>query len=151
MVVAFLYFLLDLLFEILLRPVSRWLARIGFFETITKAIEGLGPYTTLTLFLVPLILLEPAKLVGVFLMASGHRVAGIPVLVVGELLKILIVERIFQIGRPKLMTIPAFSWTYNYVVSWLDWVKALPAWQAIRRQFRQFVQWSKSLLNRPVR
>jgi hypothetical protein len=151
MAAAFLYFLLDLLFEIFLRPVNRCLARLRLFETITRAIEGLGPYTTLTLFLIPLFLLEPAKLVGVFLMASGHRVEGIAVLVGSVFLKILVVERIFQIGRPKLMTIPAFSWTYYYVVAWLDWLKAIPAWQAMRRQFRQFVQWGKSILRRSAR
>ena len=146
MVAAFLYFLTDLLFEIFLRPVNRWLARVGLFETITKAIEGLGPYSTLTLFLVPLLLLEPAKLIGLFLIASGQRVEGIVVLVVGGFLKIVIVERIFQIGRPRLMMIPAFRWAYEYVMYWLNWLKALAAWQAVRRQFRLFVRWSRSLL-----
>jgi len=52
-VAAFLYFLLDLLFGIFLRPVNRWLARLRLFEKIRKTIEGLGPYATLTLFAIP--------------------------------------------------------------------------------------------------
>jgi len=147
-VAAFLYFLLDLLFGLVLRPVNRWLARLRVFEKIRKVIEGFGPYTTLTLFLVPLIVLEPAKIVGLLLVALGHPVSGTVMVVVGECLKILIVERIFQIGRPKLMLIPAFAWTYNYVVGWLSWLAATPAWMAVRRRFRLIVHWSRSLLRR---
>jgi hypothetical protein len=47
--------------------------------------------------------------------------------------KITIVERIFQIGRPKLMMLGAFAWTYNFVTEWLTWVEALPPWQAVKR------------------
>ena len=147
-VAAFLYFLLDLLFGIFLRPVNRWLARLRLFEKIRKTIEGLGPYATLTLFAIPWVLLEPAKLVGLFVIAMGRHVEGTVIIVVGECLKILIVERIFQIGRPKLMLIPAFAWTYNYVISWLSWLASIPAWQAVRRQFRLMVLWTGSLLRR---
>jgi len=93
-------------------------------------------------------LLEPAKLVGLFVIAMGRHVEGTVIIVVGECLKILIVERIFQIGRPKLMLIPAFAWTYNYVISWLTWLASIPAWQAVRRQFRLMVLWTGSLLRR---
>jgi hypothetical protein len=144
-VAAFLYFLLDLLFGVFLRPINRWLARLRIFEAIRKFIESLGPYATLSLFAVPWVLLEPAKLVGVFLLALGHHTQGTIVIVVGESLKILIVERIFQVGRPKLMMIPAFAWTYNYIIGWLTWLGSWPAWIAVREKFRAMVQWTKSL------
>jgi hypothetical protein len=145
-VAAFLYFLLDLLFGFFLRPINRWLGQLRIFESIRKFIEGLGPYATLSLFAIPWILLEPAKFIGVFLLASGHHAEGTTVIVVGESLKILIVERIFQVGRPKLMTIPAFAWTYNYIIGWLSWLGSLPAWKAVREKFRAMVHWTKSLV-----
>jgi hypothetical protein len=100
---------------------------------------------TLALFLVPLIILEPVKPVGIYLIASGHSRYGVLVLSVGEVLKILIVERIFQVGRDKLMTIPAFAWAYNFVIGWLQWMKALPPWQAALRQFEKAARWIRSL------
>ena len=145
---AFLYFLLDLVFGAVLRPLVRWIAELRLFEAARRLIEGLGPYTTLTLFLVPLVVLEPAKIIGVFLMAVGHRVEGLFLIVVGESLKILIVERIFQIGKPKLMQIPAFAWTYNYVSGWLNWLASFPAWQSVRRRFQLMVQSCKALFRR---
>jgi hypothetical protein len=33
-------------------------------------------------------------------------------LVVGEILKLVLVERLFSVSRHKLMSIPAFAWIY---------------------------------------
>jgi hypothetical protein len=135
--IAFLYLLVDFLFLSALRPLFRRLARLRIYAKIKAAIERLGPYTTLVLFLVPLIVLEPFKPAGLYLAAKGHLVVGILVVAVGELLKIGTVEQIFRIGRPKLMTIPAFARTYHFVVDWLNWAKSLPAVQVVARQFRE--------------
>jgi hypothetical protein len=132
---AFLYLLLDFLFLSALRPLFRWVGRLRIYQRVKAAIERLGPYTTLVLFLIPLIILEPFKPAGMYLVAKGHLAIGIVVVVVGEILKIGTVEQIFRIGRPKLMTIPAFAWTYTYLVTWLNWVKSLTAVQVVIRQF----------------
>src|SRR4051812_38086708 len=106
MFAAVLYFLLGAIFFSFIRPISRALARLGLFDKLSQAIASLGPYTTLALFVVPLAVLEPAKPVGLYFIAEGHYVRGVIVIAVAELLKIVIVERIYHIGRPKLMTIP---------------------------------------------
>jgi hypothetical protein len=151
MCAAVLYFILDALFLSIIRPVSRVLAKLGLFAGLADAIAALGPYTTLALFLVPLVLLEPAKPAGLYLMASGHYVRGMALISAAELLKITLVERIYHIGLPKLMTIPAFARIHGFVMDWLDWFKALPAWQAVMHRFRSILKWSRSLvkLNRP--
>ena len=100
---------------------------------------------TLALFLVPLILLEPVKPFSAYLVTSGHLVFGMLVLVLGEVLKITIVERIFHIGRDKLMTIKAFAWSYNFVSGWLAWVQSLPPWQATKQNFADFIHWMHKL------
>jgi hypothetical protein len=139
-VAAFLYFLIDFLFLSALRPFLRWLRNLRIYARLKAAIERLGPYATLALFLVPLIILEPFKPAGMYLMAKGQLVVGIAVIAIGEIIKIGTVEQIFQIGRPKLMTIPAFARAYAFVVGWLAWVKALSAVQAVSRQFREMKQ-----------
>ncbi len=146
MIAAFVYFLLDGLFLRAIRPITRRLARLRVFAKVEEVIAGLGPYSTLTLFLVPLIILEPVKPVGIYLIASRQLVLGIIVIVAGELLKIAIVERIFHLSRPKLLTIPAFASVYNFVMHWLRWLQALPVWQAVLHQFRFIVQWCRSIL-----
>ena len=133
-VLAAIYFLIDALFVPPIRWVSQRLARLGLFARLGAWIRSLGPYQTLALFLIPLIILEPVKPVAAYLIASGRMRYGAAVLVIGEILKITIVERLFHIGRDKLMTIAAFAWAYNFVMRWLAYLQSLPAWQAIMRQ-----------------
>ena len=57
-----------------------------------------------------------------YLVASSKSELGMLVLVVGEILKITIVEQIFHIGRDKLLTIKAFALVYNFVWGWLTWI-----------------------------
>ena len=89
--------------------------------------------------MVPLVLLEPVKPFSAYVIASGHFRLGVLVLVIGEVLKITIVERIFHIGRDKLMTIKAFAWIYNFALGWLTWLQALPAWQSVKHNFDYFI------------
>jgi hypothetical protein len=67
------------------------------------------------------------------LTAAGHIVGGLMILIVGELLKLLLIERLFSVSRDKLMTIPVFAWCYDMVCQGQDWVGSLQAWQLMRR------------------
>jgi len=135
-VLAAIYFLIDALFVPPIHWVAQHLSRLGLFARLGAWIRTLGPYQTLALFLIPLIILEPVKPVAAYLMASGRVRYGVAVLVIGEILKVTIVERLFHIGRDKLMTIRAFAWAYNFVMRWLAYLQSMPAWQAITRQLR---------------
>lgn len=92
-----------------------------------------SPISTLALFIVPVILLEPGKPVAAYLTATGHVVDGLMVLIVGELLKLLLIERLFSVSRDKLMSVPVFAWCYDRFCQGQDWVASLQAWQLMRR------------------
>jgi hypothetical protein len=51
-------------------------------------------------------------------------------------LKITIVERLFHVGRDKLMSIPAFARAYEYLMSLLSYLHSLPIWQAMLKRAR---------------
>jgi hypothetical protein len=148
---AAIYFLIDALFVAFVKPLSTRLGKLPIFAALGSWIAARGLYTTLALFLVPLILLEPVKPVAIYFVASGHPRYGLLVLAVGEALKILIVERIFHVGREKLMAIPAFAWAYNFTNGWLQWLKALPPWQAVVHQFENVKRWIRSVVDRKSR
>lgn len=139
------YFLIDGLALSILRPLLRKLSNLKVFKFIARWIASLGPYSTLAFFMVPLVLLEPAKPLSAYLAASGHITLGVLVIFIGEILKIAIVERIFHIGRDKLMTIKAFAWIYNRGSEWLVWFQTLPPWQSAKHQFNNFVHWAHKL------
>ncbi len=134
---ALLYFLIDALVYWGLRPLARWIGRLPIFGRLAVWVGGLGRYPSLLLVLLPLALLEPAKPAGAWLLATGRPWSGLAVLVGAELVKITLVERLFHLTRAKLMTIAWFAWLFTRAVRWLDRLKALPPWQAVRRAGRR--------------
>ena len=130
---AAIYFLVDAVFFTLFEPVLRRLADYWDFEGVRAWIVSLRPYPALALFIVPVILLEPVKPLAAYLTATGHIVGGLTVLIVGELLKLSLIERLFRVSRDKLMSIPVFAWCYDKFCQGQDWVISLQAWQLVRR------------------
>ena len=61
------------------------------FNALAAWLASLGPYPTLVLFLVPVIILEPVKPVGAYLIATGHLVSGGSLIAIGEVLEIALV------------------------------------------------------------
>ncbi|MDE1147884.1 MAG: hypothetical protein PW843_14875 [Azospirillaceae bacterium] len=130
-VAALAYVLVDFCFLPLVRPLSTRMGRWSPFQALGRLIDRLGPKTTLVLFLVPLLVLEPVKPLGAFLIAQGKTRLGISLIVGAEVLKLLTVERLFQRSRHKLLTIRWFARLHGWIVGWLDRLKALPAWRLV--------------------
>ena len=118
------------------RPLANWIAEYWIFRSLRVWIGSLRPYPTLALLAVPVIVLEPVKPVAAYLAGTGHVTTGMIVLVAGEILKLVLVERLFSVSRDKLMSIPAFAWTYGKYRQATDWLESLEAWQTTRRWMR---------------
>src|SRR6476659_1287790 len=85
-----------------------------FFARMRRRLQKMGPYTSLVLLLVPLLLVEPLKLVAVFVAGNGHWLTGTGMLVAAYAASLLVVERLFRVVKPKLMMLSWFarSWTW---------------------------------------
>jgi hypothetical protein len=141
-VIAALYFLVDAAFVAIAKPLSNWLARHVVLRRLRLWIRSLRPYPSLALFSVPVIILEPVKPVAAYLAATGQMVSSVMTLIIGELLKLVLVERLFSLTRDKLMKIPAFLWAYTKFCQARAWLEATQAWQSIRaiiKAARQYV------------
>jgi hypothetical protein len=57
---------------------------------------------------------------------------GALTLIIGELLKLVLVERLFSLTRDKLMKIPTFAWAYGKFRHAKAWLEATQAWQTMR-------------------
>ena len=130
---AGIYFLVDAAIWMLARPVIRWLADHWIFGRLRKWVMSLGPYPTLALFVVPVLVLEPAKPFAAYLAATGHVANGLMVLGVAEFLKLVLIERLFCISRDKLMSIRAFAWCYAKFQQVQSWLTSFGAWRLVRR------------------
>ncbi|MDA9409560.1 hypothetical protein XH80_23245 [Bradyrhizobium sp. CCBAU 45384] len=82
-----------------------------------RHIEGLGPYQSLVLLLIPASIVEPLKLAAVAITGEGHWITGIAVIVCAYAASLFLVERLFRIVRPKLLTLPWFARLWNWLLS----------------------------------
>jgi hypothetical protein len=131
-VLAAVYFLVDAAFIAVAKPMSNWIAKHLVLWKLRAWIRSLRPYPSLALFSVPVIILEPVKPVAAYLAATGQVVSSVVTLIVGELLKLVLVERLFSLTRDKLMKIPAFAWAYAKFRQAKHWLEATEAWRTIR-------------------
>ena len=76
---------------------------------------------------IPLMLVEPLKLAALFVAGSGHWLVGTWMIVAVYVSSLLIVERLFRMVKPKLMTIGWFArmWTWfvdlrDKVIAWVS-------------------------------
>jgi hypothetical protein len=84
---------------------------------LRRSIEGLGPYQSLVLLLIPISLVEPLKLIGVAVAGEGHWITGTAMVVVAYAASLLLVERLFMIVKPKLLTLPWFVRLWEWFVA----------------------------------
>jgi hypothetical protein len=85
-------------FSYVTRPITEWIAKKELFERARLWVTSLGPYPSLALFAVPVIIMEPAKPLAGYLLGTGHFFAGAVTFITAEVLKLTFVERLFQLG-----------------------------------------------------
>jgi hypothetical protein len=82
-----------------------------------RYIEHLGPYQSLVLLVVPASLVEPLKLIAVAVAGDGHWITWTVMIVVAYAASLLLVERLFRIVKPKLLTLPWFARIWDRLIS----------------------------------
>lgn len=141
LVVVTIYFMIDDVVLAAIRPVFAWAAGLRIFQRLQAWIDGLSPYPTLVLFLVPFLALEPPKIIALILLAKGHLALGGTMLAVSHITSIILVERLFHATKPKLLSIPWFAFAYGKVKALYDWslgrLKATRAWELAAAALRR--------------
>jgi hypothetical protein len=87
-------------------------------------IQKLGPYQSLAVLLVPIALVEPLKLIALFVAGNGHWLSGTGMLIGAYTMSLLVVERLFRVVKPKLMTLGWFAKIWTWWVALRDKVTA---------------------------
>ena len=83
---------------------------------VRRAIERLGPYQSLILLAVPTSLIEPLKFVAVAIAGDGHWITGTAMIIAAYAGSLFVVERLFRVVKPKLMTLSWFARLWAYVL-----------------------------------
>ena len=142
-IAAGLYLLVDAIFMTIAKPIANWLDKHVPLKRLRDWIRSLPPYPSLALFSVPLIVLEPVKPIAAYLAATGQFLSGTLTFIFGELLKLVLVERLFSLTREKLMKIPIFARLYEWYSQAVAWLKATEAWRTLESLARSAVDISR--------
>jgi hypothetical protein len=140
---------MDAAFMAMAKPLSNWITKRLVLTKLCTWIRSLPPYPSLALFSVPVIILEPVKPIAAYLAATGQILSSALTLIVGELVKVVLVERLFRLTQDKLMKIPAFAWAYSKFRIAKTWLEATEVWQTIQsvsRAARDYVTRLKATL-----
>ena len=90
-------------------------------------------------FYVPVLLLFPVKLVGLWFLARGYWLGAMATLVGAKIVSTGVTAFIFELTRPKLLQLAWFRWLHDHVVVWLAWAHGLidPLKHEVRRWARE--------------
>jgi hypothetical protein len=105
------------------RPLSNllaWLARFRLWAMAEQLIASLPPYAALLVLAVPSGVLIPAKLIGVYMFATGHFFLAAVVIVLAKITSTALIARLFLLTKPALMQIPWFARAYEAFVPWQE-------------------------------
>ncbi|MEJ0019193.1 MAG: hypothetical protein WDN25_22100 [Acetobacteraceae bacterium] len=143
---ATVYFLIDVLFLSAIRPLRRRLMGLRLAQRLRKWVSGLNRYAALALLAVPWALLEPLKPIGLYLFAHHRHTSATVLIVIGEIVKLTLLDQIFDMTKPKLLTFPWFAWGYARWEAVLARLRSLPLWQRIVYRYRMARAWVVSWL-----
>jgi hypothetical protein len=77
--------------------------------TLRRRIQKLTPYLSLLLLAVPVLLVEPFKVIAVFVAGKGHWLTATGIIIAAYAASLLVVERLFRAVKPKLLMLGWFS------------------------------------------
>lgn len=125
-----------------LEPVVAWVVeRIPlreFKHWLTARIDRLSPAMTLIVFIVPVILLFPLKLFGLWLLAHEYWLSAITTIVFAKFLGVGVTAFIFDVTRPKLLEMEWFEKLYELVLTLR--AKAAALVDPIKRRIREILR-----------
>ena len=93
------------------------LAKLPLWRAIENAIRRLPPWAAMVLFLLPSGALVPIKLGALWLIAQGHEIAGVVVILVAKIVGTAVVARLFSLTQSALLRMHWFAVFYNCIVA----------------------------------
>lgn len=113
---------------------AKLMARLGalrLIHAVERHIAALHPRWALLTFLLPSLILIPAKLIGLHAIAAGHWLFGSGIFILAKLAGMALFSRIFNLTRPALMQIGWFARLYEKVMYYRNRIHDyLAHWQA---------------------
>ncbi len=159
---AALVFLFEVWLWDILSAFWRWLAGFPVFQqaknSMVRMVDRMQAHAALLLFAIPVGLLFPFKLAALWLLAQGKIVLGGIVFMLAKAAGMGSAAFLFELTRPKLMTIGWFVHLYELVMQLRSWTHRLvdPYLDPVRQRMRDLKQrflealWAKGTARRGI-
>lgn len=131
-----------------LAAVMARLSKLPFWGWLERRIKALPRWGALAAFGVPMLALLPIKLLALLLVAQGHAVIGLVVLILAKLAGTALLARLFKLTQPALMQFSWFAYVYPRWKAWKDAllvrVRGSAVWRALRELKASIRAWVRS-------
>jgi hypothetical protein len=109
-------------------------------ERVSKWVARLSPALSLIVFIVPLGLLLPFKLAGLWLLARGYWMGAAGTLFFAKIVGLGSTAFVFDAARQKLLQLAWFRRLYDIVMAWRAWAHELadPVKERIKARMAMF-------------
>jgi len=138
--IALVFFIIEDVFWAALKPIMAWVSNLPAIRRLEAWLNQLAPMPFLALFIVPLIVVWPVKLIGLWIIAQGRVIIGSIIFGAAEFIGAALAVRLWAIGRDRLLTIAWFARAYG-AITWLRnlvyaWAMSLPGVEPMRHFIR---------------
>ncbi len=97
--------------------IARRRRAMTFLARTRRNLQKITPYLSLVVLLVPLLIVEPLKLVAVVVAGKGHWLIGTGMIIGAYVASLFVVERLFRVVKPKLMMLGWFVTVWTRLVA----------------------------------
>lgn len=142
-----------------LQRLAAAIGRLPVFHQFEALVVRLSPRASLSLFVVPSLLLIPVKLVALWFISTGHAFVGLITIALAKIAGTALVARLFKLTKPKLMTFKWFAVLYGRITEFkkriYDVIKSTAVYKSLhglstrfRERWRRFRRRRESWLRR---
>ena len=122
-----------------------WLSRLSWVRAAAAWVASLPAYVAMALFLVPVVLMLPFKVAGLWLLARGEIRLGTCVFAMAHILGTAMEAWIFAHARNALLTVRWFAAVHGAFVRLREYLRArvaeLQVWRKAKEIFHAIRQW----------
>ena len=140
--------------EVLWGALGRLMAALGRLPVVARMeadIRQLPPYAAMLLFLLPVAVILPVKIVGVWLIAKGDVLLGLLLFLLGKVTGMAILARLYHLCRDSLCSLAWFARLEAMMRRWSAWahdlLNRLPVWRRTKAAIRATIARVKSTLS----
>lgn len=141
---------LDELARPVYRPIAAWFGALRLVRRAQAIIATLPPYAVLVVLAVPLVGVEPLKILALIWLGQGRLVAGVILMGIAYAGSFLLVERIYEAGHAQLMKIRWVAVILDAVTrirqAVIAWARGTAVWAAARAVAARVRAWRLSVV-----